>query len=166
MPLPQHILEKPYLEDKATFADLPHWGHEFVGTGPFKLREMVNGSHVILEANDQYVLGRPKIDVIEVKITSEASAMMTNVLAGAADMALGARISVDEALQVRDQWRDGKVEFAQTNWRTDQLDHDVSAVPQPEPRRDARRPFPPRDAARPRPPAADGVDHVRPDERG
>jgi peptide/nickel transport system substrate-binding protein len=79
---------------------------------------MVDGSYLLFDANDRYVLGRPKIDVIEVKITTEASAMLTNILADAADMTLGARISVDEALQVRDQWRHGHVEFSPTNWIT------------------------------------------------
>jgi peptide/nickel transport system substrate-binding protein len=38
MPLPKHLLEKPYQDDKVAFTDLPFWGAEFVGTGAFKLR--------------------------------------------------------------------------------------------------------------------------------
>lgn len=116
MPLPRHLLEKALNEDKATFADQPYWGQNFIGTGAFKLRELVNGSYLIVDANDQFVLGRLKIDTIEVKFAADAQTLMTTILANAADMSLGARISVDEALQVRDQWRDGHVEFAQTNW--------------------------------------------------
>jgi ABC-type transport system substrate-binding protein len=60
---------------------------------PFKLRELVNGSHMIVDANDQFVLGRPKIDSIEVKFAADAQTLMTTVLAGAADLSLGARSS-------------------------------------------------------------------------
>ena len=57
--------------------------------------------------------------MIEVKFAADAQALMTTILAGAADLSLGARISVDEAFQVRDLWKDGHVEFAQTNWLVD-----------------------------------------------
>ena len=119
MPLPKHLLESSLNEDKTTFPDLPYWGQNFVGTGPFKMRELASGSYMIVDANDAFVLGRPKIDLIEVKFAADAQALMTTILAGAADLSLGARISVDEAFQVRDLWKDGHVEFAQTNWLVD-----------------------------------------------
>ncbi len=61
-PFPRHLLESAYLDTKSTLTSLPYWGEEFVGTGPFRLREWLRGSHVVLAANDDYVLGRPKID--------------------------------------------------------------------------------------------------------
>src|SRR5581483_2779168 len=67
LPLPRHLLEKTYTTDKEDFVNLPYWNREFVGTGPFKLREWEAGTHVILDANDAFVLGRPQIDQIEVK---------------------------------------------------------------------------------------------------
>ncbi len=106
LPLPRHILERPYLEDKATFTDLPYWSHEFVGTGPFRVREWVKGSGVTLAANDRYVLGRPKLDEIEVKFIPDGNTLMANLLAGAVDVTIGERnFSLDEATQI--QWADG-----------------------------------------------------------
>jgi ABC-type transport system substrate-binding protein len=67
LPLPKHVLEKPYAEDKASFLELPYWHAEIIGTGPYKLREFVRDSHLALVANDTYALGRPKIDVITEK---------------------------------------------------------------------------------------------------
>jgi len=47
-----------------------------IGTGPFKLKQWVHNSKVILEANDKYFQGRPKVDSIEFSIvTSEATQM-------------------------------------------------------------------------------------------
>lgn len=116
LPLPKHILEVPYEETKAGIVDHPYWGIEFVGTGAFKLRELVRGSHLILDAHDQFVLGRPKIDVIEVKFTPDANVMITTLLAGAAEITLGARISIDQAVQIQDSWRDGTMVFLPGGW--------------------------------------------------
>ena len=40
------------------------------------------GSHVVVEANPDYVLGRPKVDVIEVRFVPSPTTMMANILAG------------------------------------------------------------------------------------
>src|SRR5581483_4320422 len=55
MPLPRHILEAAYENNRAGFLDQPYWLGEFVGLGPFKLREYVLGSHLMLDAFPQYV---------------------------------------------------------------------------------------------------------------
>jgi peptide/nickel transport system substrate-binding protein len=112
LPLPKHLLERPYTENKDTFVENPYWNREFVGLGPFKLREMQEGSYIIMDANDSYLLGRPKIDTIEIKMVPDATVLITTALAGTAELSLGARMSIDQALQARDNWRDGTVIFA------------------------------------------------------
>lgn len=72
-PMPKHLLERPYLEDKASFTQHPFWAEEYVGTGAFQLREFVRDSHLLLAANDRYVLGRPRIDEIEVKFIVDSA---------------------------------------------------------------------------------------------
>lgn len=113
---PKHLLEPHYLDNKAGFAQLPYWTEEFVGTGPFKLREYVRGSHMVLERNDGYVLGPPKIDQIEVKFIPDPNTLAANLLAGAVELTLGRGISLEQALQIRDQWREGKVDITFTSW--------------------------------------------------
>ncbi len=110
-PLPKHLLEKPYAEDKATFLDDPYFNQQFIGTGPFKLRSWDIGSGLVLDAFPDYALGRPKIDVIEVRYLTDDNALIAGVLSGAIDVVLGAPISVEQALQVRDQWPGGKTDF-------------------------------------------------------
>ncbi len=112
VPQPKHLLEKTYVENKAAYKDLPYWMEEFVGTGPFRLRELVRGSHIILEANEQYALGRPKIDEIEVRFFQDSNALAASLLSGLVDVTLSGQgtLSLDQALQVRDQWKEGRVE--------------------------------------------------------
>src|SRR5439155_20184553 len=66
-PLPKHLLEAPYLNDKANFLQVPFWSSEFVGAGPYRVKSLTPGTGLILTAFDAYVLGRPKIDEIEVR---------------------------------------------------------------------------------------------------
>lgn len=115
-PMPKHILERAYIEDKATLMQQPYWLTEFVGTGPYRLREFVRGSHLVLEANPAYILGQPKIDEIEVKFVQDSNALMANVLAGTVELTFGAGFSIDQALQVREQWRAGRVDAGPGNW--------------------------------------------------
>jgi peptide/nickel transport system substrate-binding protein len=117
-PLPRHLLEQPYLTEKTSFDQLPYWTNQFVGTGPFRLREWVQGSHMLLEANDQYVLGRPKIDSLDVRFLGEANAVVTNVLAGAVDVTLGRGLAIDQALEIQAQKPDADVKIGKFNWVT------------------------------------------------
>ncbi|MPZ15755.1 MAG: hypothetical protein GEU73_15260 [Chloroflexi bacterium] len=114
--LPRHLLERAYVDDKASFSQLPFWNQDFVGTGPFKLREWVRGSHVILQANERYVLGRPKIDEIEVKFIPDTNTLIANVLTGTVQLTMGRGLSTDQAVQLRDQWREGTVDLPLRSW--------------------------------------------------
>jgi len=109
LPMPKHLLERTYLENKEDFTNLPYWNRDFIGTGPYKLKELMLGSHLILEANDHFVLGRPKIDLIEVRFIPDPNTIGANILAGGIDTTLGGRLSLEWGLQVRDQWRDGQL---------------------------------------------------------
>ncbi len=114
--LPAHLLEGPYVEDKASFAHLPYWTDGFVGTGPFKLKEWIKGSHLVLEAFDGYVLGRAMLDEIEVRFIVDHGALVASLLAGAVDVTLGITLSLDQSLPLRDQWRDGQVRTTPDGW--------------------------------------------------
>jgi peptide/nickel transport system substrate-binding protein len=116
LPWPRHILERIYQEDKAALLQAPFWGADYVGAGPYRVKEWVRGSHAILTAYDQYVLGRPKIEEIEVKFVTDANTLMANVIAGGIDFTIGRGLGIDQGLQIRDQWRDGKVETYSTSW--------------------------------------------------
>lgn len=106
---PRHILETPYQEAKAGLMSVPYWTNEFVGTGPFKVKEWVRDSHAVLEANSAYPLGRPKIDELVVKFLEDENTFMANILAGAVDVTLGKSITLEQTLAVKAQWPDGHV---------------------------------------------------------
>jgi peptide/nickel transport system substrate-binding protein len=116
VPLPQHILGRSFADDKEGFLLLSYWGTDFVGTGPYRLKSFVHGSHVVMEANEGYVLGRPKLDELEVKFIPDSNTMIGAVLAGAVELTLGRNLSLEQGLQVRNQWRDGRVEFDNSLW--------------------------------------------------
>jgi peptide/nickel transport system substrate-binding protein len=116
-PLPKHLLEPAYLENKAGFLELPYWNQAFVGTGPFKLKDWVAGSHLLLSANDRYLLGRPKIDELEIKFVPDMNVLFASLLAGAVELTLGRGLALEQAAQLRGQWTDGEMRLgALGNW--------------------------------------------------
>lgn len=89
--LPRHILEQPLanLEQDASqaeaFANLPFWKAEYVSLGPFRLERWEPGTLMEGSAFDGYVLGRPKVDRIIIRIMDD-NTVMTNLLAGTLDL--------------------------------------------------------------------------------
>ncbi len=116
LPMPKHLLEGPFVEDKANFTAIPFWNEEFVGTGPFRIREWVRGSYLTLAANESYALGGPKIAEIQVRFIPDPSTLMANILAGGVDLTLGRTVSIDQAVQVRDKWPEGAIVASPVNW--------------------------------------------------
>ncbi|HZT06543.1 MAG TPA: peptide ABC transporter substrate-binding protein [Chloroflexota bacterium] len=117
-PLPKHLLEEPYLQNKTNFQSLPFWNQQFVGTGPFKVREFVPGSHVALVANDQYVLGRPKVDEFVIRFILDQDTMIADLLAGSVDLSLGRGFSIEHAIDMRQRWQAGDVRVIPRSWIT------------------------------------------------
>src|SRR5205823_7258485 len=54
LPLPKHLLEQPYNDDKASLSSLPYWSSGFVGTGPFKVKEWVIGSSRMILRSEEH----------------------------------------------------------------------------------------------------------------
>jgi peptide/nickel transport system substrate-binding protein len=113
IPLPRHLLESAYLADKLTLAEAPYWTEEFVGTGPFQLRDWVRGSHVILEAFDGFALGRPRVDQIELRFIPDGNTLVASVLAGSADASLGRGLSLDQTIEAERIWGQGKMVYGE-----------------------------------------------------
>ncbi len=116
VPMPRHLLEPTFREDPNKLLYMTYWLGDFVGTGPFRLRTWTQGSGVIMDANPAYVLGRPKIDVIEVRFITDPNTLVSNLFARSVDLTLGYGMSLESALQLRNQWPDGRVEMAPNGW--------------------------------------------------
>jgi peptide/nickel transport system substrate-binding protein len=116
LPFPKHILETPYMTDKAGLLEHPYWTSEFVGAGPFKMKEFVRNSHMVLQAFDGYVLGRPKVDEVVVKFLQDPNTLIANLLAGEIQVTVGRGLNLEQALQIVGTWTDGKLETKPANW--------------------------------------------------
>jgi peptide/nickel transport system substrate-binding protein len=116
LPLPRHLLERAYHDDKPGFTQAPYWTSEFVGSGPYRVRQWVQGSHIVLAANDSYVLGRPKIAEIEVRFIRDPNTLIATVLAGEVGLTMGRGLSLEQAVQLRDQWREGGLGTVLSSW--------------------------------------------------
>ncbi len=115
LPMPKHLLEPAWAEDKASLLNPANWSDEYVGLGAFKVRDWVRDSHVVLVAFDGYALGRPKIDEIQVKFLPDSNALMANVLAGV-DVTLGNALSFELGLSLSEQWHEGRMLTRPRNW--------------------------------------------------
>jgi peptide/nickel transport system substrate-binding protein len=101
---------------------LPFWSANYVGSGPYRLRENAAGLRIILEAFDKFVLGRPKIDEIDLVYTPDPNTVAANILAGSTDLTVGIGLTVDQAIDLRDRWREGKMTFEFSDQRWFRLD--------------------------------------------
>jgi peptide/nickel transport system substrate-binding protein len=103
-PLPRHVLEDIFNTDVEAFRNHPYWTTEFIGTGPYKIVEWVLGSHIVLEAHDDYFLGRPNIDRLIWRFFSNTDTLMANVLSGEVDVTVIPALSIEQAQTVRQEW--------------------------------------------------------------
>jgi ABC-type transport system substrate-binding protein len=78
-------------------ASVKEWGDKVgahpTGTGPYKLKEWLQGEKVVLEANNKYWGGRPNLDQIEYIFVPESSARMNMLKSGQVDMAFNLDIT-------------------------------------------------------------------------
>jgi peptide/nickel transport system substrate-binding protein len=139
VPLPRHHLEKLYdAGDKQAFNASSFWNtEEYVGAGPYRIVRNVPGSSLTVTANSYHVLGRPKIDTIELLVIPDRNALIAQLLAGEVDFVGHAHLQAEGAVVLRDQWRDGGVIV--TLWDPFVLDFQQRGVPNLQPAlRDAR----------------------------
>jgi peptide/nickel transport system substrate-binding protein len=115
-PLPKHVLAGAHAGEKAAFFDVPYWTTEYVGTGAFRLRSFEPGSHLVMEANPDYVLGAPRISQIELRFIPDSNTLTSSILAGEIGLTIGKSLSIEQSILVRDQWRDGRVELGPNYW--------------------------------------------------
>jgi len=82
--VPKHILEKVGFEGIPRFADFNTF--KPIGSGPYKVTEVVPGDHITLEAFTGYFGGRPNIDKIIWKIIPDLNVQIAQMRSGELDM--------------------------------------------------------------------------------
>jgi peptide/nickel transport system substrate-binding protein len=103
-PLPRHLLEPLYLNDKASFINSTRFSTDWVGLGPYKLARWEPGSHMELERFDAYFLGRPRLDRVVVRFFFDVNTFAATMLAEGIDVALPGGIDLEGAVAIRDRW--------------------------------------------------------------
>ena len=78
--LPAHVLSETRDMQRSTFNRRP------VGCGPFKLARWDTASQIVLEANDRYFRGRPRLDQFVFKIEPDAETQLNELRTGAVDI--------------------------------------------------------------------------------
>jgi peptide/nickel transport system substrate-binding protein len=117
LPFAKHKLEQSYQGDKANFINDPAWGRDWIGTGPFKIKDWELGSHLTVSAFDQFVLGRPKADEIEVRFITDDETMAANLLAESIYVVVGRGLTGPQAFQIENNWGGkGHIEVRRESW--------------------------------------------------
>ncbi|MBI4278342.1 MAG: peptide ABC transporter substrate-binding protein [Armatimonadetes bacterium] len=85
-PYPRHILEPTYLSDPAKLRAHPYFRAP-IGSGPFKFKEWVAGSHTTFEAYEAYKGpgGSPRIRTLTYRYILDSTVLQANVIAGQVD---------------------------------------------------------------------------------
>jgi peptide/nickel transport system substrate-binding protein len=78
--LPRHVLAGTDDIRKDPFNRSP------IGCGPFKLKEWQSASEIVLEANDTYFRGRPRLDRLVFKIVPDVTVQVNQLQAGEVDI--------------------------------------------------------------------------------
>ncbi len=70
-----------------------------IGSGPYVLSNWVQGSEVVLKANDHYWAGKPPYPTVEFRTVPLAASRVADLLSGAADIAI--ELGPDNATQIK-----------------------------------------------------------------
>lgn len=77
--LPKHVLEDEDLLDTP-------YSRDPVGAGPYRLKEWISGRRVVLEANEDFFLGRPYIDERIYRVVPDIATQFLELKAGNLDL--------------------------------------------------------------------------------
>ncbi len=81
--VPKHILTGQDINSAADFnKKVP------IGTGPFKMKEARGGDRFVLTANEDYYLGRPKLEGVTYKVMPDINTQVAQLRTGELDMAV------------------------------------------------------------------------------
>ncbi|MBM2809884.1 MAG: hypothetical protein HW416_643 [Chloroflexi bacterium] len=117
--MPKHLLAEALESDKDAFLGLPYFTTNYVHLGPFRLFDWGQGQDMVFERYDGYVLGRPKVGKIIIRVIPDPNTMFASLKAGAIDVITEKSIPTNLSIQLQQEWRrsgEGVVLSRQENW--------------------------------------------------
>ncbi|MSQ24497.1 MAG: hypothetical protein EXR58_08150 [Chloroflexi bacterium] len=103
--VPQHLIQKLYdTGEKQGLINSPYWTTGFVGLGPYRLTEYVQGSHMTAQAFDDYFLGRPKIDRLTFRFFTDANPLVAALMSGDIDFLMLNSIKTAQIKDIKAYW--------------------------------------------------------------
>jgi peptide/nickel transport system substrate-binding protein len=104
IPLPAHILAPVVEQGSEALGSNPYWTRQYVGAGPYRLREWEPGAYLAGAAFEDYTLGRPKIESVKVTWSADENATLGRLLAADADLAVDNAVGYPQGSELRRQW--------------------------------------------------------------
>jgi len=103
--LPEHLFRDVFEEAQAEgrwddFVDKVNQNP--IMTGPYKFKEYREGEHIVLEAFEDYYMGRPNIDEIVIRIVPDSDVVFASTLAGEIDFGRYT-LTLQQSLQLEDE---------------------------------------------------------------
>ena len=117
---PKHVLGQIFEKEKEGFLNQSFFTNEYINLGPFRLVDWGLGENQVFERYDRYFLGRPKVDRIIIRSIADPVTILTNLKAGAIDMAAEKTLLTDVYADLGDEWQrsgEGTLLQRQENWR-------------------------------------------------
>lgn len=106
--LPRHLIEPAFQAFQEmgaeAFVNLPHWTHEFVGLGPYRLERWEPGQFLEATAFDQHVLGRPKILRVRLTFIADDNTVLASLLAGEIQLTADAAARLSQVPLLKQEW--------------------------------------------------------------
>ncbi|MEA2639939.1 MAG: peptide/nickel transport system substrate-binding protein [Chloroflexota bacterium] len=103
-PMPKHLLEDTYTNNKQALINNALLSSGFVGLGPYRLARWDPGVEIQMDRYDDFYLGRPPLDSIILRVISDGNTRIANVLAGTLDVALPPTVDLETAQEIRQRW--------------------------------------------------------------
>jgi peptide/nickel transport system substrate-binding protein len=103
-PLPRHLLQAAYEQDKAEFVNHPRFSTEFIGLGPYRVLRWEPGSHIEFGRSGDYYRGVPPLSMVILRFMNDPNSMAASILAGEVDVVLPLGLGVSAAREVERRW--------------------------------------------------------------
>ncbi|MBI4279988.1 MAG: peptide ABC transporter substrate-binding protein [Armatimonadetes bacterium] len=119
--LPRHILQSYHRQGAKALREAAYGKDPAVtvGSGPFIFKSWRQGSEIVFEANPNYFRGRPALDRVVIKLFSDVSALVANIVAGAVDIGAPPPVGIAfaQGLQVEELIRQGRARGLKVDYR-------------------------------------------------